>query len=256
MAIENKILTFGTNKVGTIGGKLMGYTKDPIFIPNLYVWYNNDLGTITKTGADRVSEWRDSSGNNRHLTQGTGGSQPLWVNSLLNGQGGINFDGTSTAKFLSTTFATDLTGVVDVFFVGRMLTNPSIYPYYFGGVDVNKQIIQSWFSSQMRLITADPSGIAVVNVKAQTMPTGFIYINPTFDGASSEYRENTSLLSSSIALPSVVATGLRFGTAAGVTPDTSARLNGTIMEFVAYNRKVTTDERTAINNYFMSKYGL
>ena len=37
MAIEQKILTFGTNKVGTIGGKLMGYTKDPIFIPNLYV---------------------------------------------------------------------------------------------------------------------------------------------------------------------------------------------------------------------------
>lgn len=255
MAIEQKILTFGTNKVGTIGGKLMGYTKDPILIPNLYVWYNNDLGTISKTGADRVSEWRDSSGNGRHLTQATGGSQPLWVDSLLNGQGGINFDGTSTAKFLSTTFASDLTGVVDVFFVGRMLTNPSTFPYYFGGVDATKRIVMYWFSNNYQLVTTDPSGELFPVIKAQTIPTGFQYMNPTFDSTNSEYREGGSLISSFV-LRSVVASGLRFGANQGNPPLAASRLNGTIMEFVAYNRKVTADERTAINNYFMSKYGL
>ena len=255
MAIETKILTFGGNKIGTVGGnKLMGFIN-PILKAVPYVWYNNDLATITKT-ANRVSEWRDSSGNGRHLTQATGGSQPLWVDSLLNGQGGINFDGATTAKFLSTTFATDLTGVVDVFFVGRMLTAPGIYPYYFGGVVANKRIIQYWFSNEMRLVTTDPAGTAFPTVKTQTIPTGFIYMNPTFDSTNSEYRENRSLLASSVALRSVVASGLRFGAGEGTTIDAQTRLNGTIMEFVAYNRKVTDNERIAINDYFMSKYGL
>lgn len=255
MAIEQKILTFGSNKVGTVGGKLMGFIN-PILKAVPYIWYNNDLDTITKTGADRVSEWRDSSGNGRHLTQATGGSQPLWVNGLLNGQGGINFDGATTAKFLSTTFASYLTGVVDVFYVGRMLTAPGIFPYYFGGTTDNRRIIQYWYSNEMRLVTTDPGGTAFPAVKAQTIPTGFIYMNPTFDSTNSEYRENRNLITSSIALRSCVIDGLRFGAGQGATPDGQSRLNGTIMEFVAYNRKVTADERIAINDYFMSKYGL
>ena len=241
--------------MGTVGGnKLMGFIN-PILKAVPYVWYNNDLTTITKT-LDRVSEWRDSSGNGRHLTQANGGSQPLWVDSLLNGQGGINFDGASTAKFLSTTFATDLTGVVDVFFVGRMLTAPSTFPYYFGGVVANKRIIQYWFSNNMFLVTTDPSGTANPIAKAQTIPTGFIFMNPTFNSTNSQYRENRNLLSSGLALRSVVASGLRFGAGEGTTIDAQTRLNGTIMEFVAYNRKVTDNERIAINDYFMSKYGL
>jgi hypothetical protein len=254
MAIEQKILTFGTNKVGTIGGKLMGFVN-PILKAVPYVWYNNDLDTISKTGADRVSEWRDSSGNGRHLTQATGGSQPLWVDSLLNGQGGINFDGASTAKFLSTTFASDLTGVVDVFFVGRMLTAPSTFPYYFGGVSATKRIIMYWLSNNYYLVTTDPSGELFPAIKAQTIPTGFQYMNPTFDSTNSEYRENRTLISSFV-LRSVVASGLRFGANQDNPPNVQSRLNGTIMEFVAYNRKVTADERIAINDYFMSKYGL
>ena len=254
MAIETTILTFGGSKVGTVGGnKVMGFVN-PILLANPYVWYNNDLATITKT-ADRVSEWRDSSGNGRHLTQANGGSQPLWVDSLLNGQGGINFDGASTAKFLSTTFSSDLTGVVDVFFVGRMLVS-STFPYYFGSTSDNKRIIQYWFSNEMRLVTTDPSGTAFPAVKTQTLPTGFIFMNPTFDSTNSQYRENRVLLTSSIPLRSCVIDGLRFGAGHGINPDAQTRLNGTIMEFVAYNRKVTDNERIAINDYFMSKYGL
>ena len=255
MAIENKILTFGTNKVGTVGGnKLMGFIN-PILKAVPYVWYNNDLDTITKSGSDRVSEWRDSSGNDRHLTQATAGSQPLWVDSLLNGQGGINFDGATTAKFLSTTFASDLTGVVDVFFVGRMLTAPALFPYYFGGVSATKRIIMYWFSNNYQLVTTDPGGELFPVIKAQTIPTGFQYMNPTFDGASSQYRENRSLISSFV-LRSVVTSGLRLGANQDTPPNDNSRLNGTIMEFVAYNRKVTDNERIAINDYFMSKYGL
>lgn len=255
MAIENKILTFGGNKIGTVGGnKLMGFIN-PILKAVPYVWYNNDLDTITKSGSDRVSEWRDSSGNDRHLTQATAGSQPLWVNSLLNGQGGINFDGATTAKFLSTTFASDLTGVVDVFFVGRMLTAPGTFPYYFGGISATKRIIMYWFNNNYQLVTTDPSGELFPIVKAQTIPTGFQFINPTFNGASSQYRENRVLVSS-VVLRSVVASGLRFGANQDNPPLANSRLNGTIMEFVAYNRKVTDDERIAINDYFMSKYGL
>ena len=255
MSIETKILTFGTDKVGTVGGKLMGVKP---FMNNFspFAWYNNDLDTITKSGSDRVSEWRDSSGNDRHLTQATGGSQPLWVNGLLNGQGGINFDGTTTAKFLSTTFASNLLGVVDFFYVGRMLTAPGIYPYYFGGTTDNRRIIQYWYSNEMRLVTTDPAGTAFPTVKTQTIPTGFIYMNPTFDSTSSEYREGGNLITSSIPLRSCVVDGFRLGAGHGATPDNNSRLNGSIVEVAMFNRKVTNDERLQINNYFKSKYGL
>jgi len=46
MAIEPKILTFGTNKVGTVGGKLIGYATPPPFVPTdvsgCYCWLDAD----------------------------------------------------------------------------------------------------------------------------------------------------------------------------------------------------------------------
>lgn len=54
----------------------------------LFAHYDfSDLATITKDGADRVSQVNDKSGNARHLVQATGGNQPLWVD---NGQNGLD----------------------------------------------------------------------------------------------------------------------------------------------------------------------
>lgn len=50
-----------------------------------------DLSTISiATGA---SEWRDKSGNNRHVTQATGAAQPTLLPSGLNGRNVLSFNG-------------------------------------------------------------------------------------------------------------------------------------------------------------------
>jgi hypothetical protein len=59
-------------------------------------WYDAaDLSTISvSTG---VSEWRDKSGNARHMTQATSSIQPLFVPEYKNGLGAVNFRGQKTS---------------------------------------------------------------------------------------------------------------------------------------------------------------
>jgi len=59
--------------------------------PSLYL--SADSG-ITKDGSNLVSQWDDISTNARNLTQGTAAAKPLWVDSVINGNPVIRFDGT------------------------------------------------------------------------------------------------------------------------------------------------------------------
>lgn len=69
----------------------------PMNIPGLLVWFDaSDLATITKDGSDRVSQWDDKSGNARHITQGTGADQPLWLEAEISGLDAIEFDSSNT----------------------------------------------------------------------------------------------------------------------------------------------------------------
>ena len=52
-----------------------------------------DTTTVT-LASNAVSEWKDKSGNNRHLTQTTAGSRPGYVSGEQNGLSVVRFDGT------------------------------------------------------------------------------------------------------------------------------------------------------------------
>jgi hypothetical protein len=54
----------------------------------------SDTATITESGGS-VSQWNDKSGNNRHVTQGTGIKQPTTGSETKNGRNVIVFDGTN-----------------------------------------------------------------------------------------------------------------------------------------------------------------
>jgi hypothetical protein len=51
----------------------------------------NDLSTISV--ATGISEWRDKSGNGRHVSQATGGTQPTFTRNGLNGLPVLSFNG-------------------------------------------------------------------------------------------------------------------------------------------------------------------
>jgi hypothetical protein len=66
----------------------------PTQIPNLALWLDAaDASTITVDGSNNVSEWRDKSGNARHLTQGTALNRPSYVTGVLNGLPVVRPDG-------------------------------------------------------------------------------------------------------------------------------------------------------------------
>ena len=52
-----------------------------------------DTTTVTISSL-AVSEWKDKSGNNRHLTQTTGGNRPTYISNAQNGLSVVRFDGT------------------------------------------------------------------------------------------------------------------------------------------------------------------
>ncbi|MFM6201253.1 MAG: hypothetical protein ACKPE1_19315, partial [Dolichospermum sp.] len=51
-----------------------------------------DSSTIILNGAT-VSQWRDKSGNGRHISQGTAANQPTYTANGLNGKPVLTFDG-------------------------------------------------------------------------------------------------------------------------------------------------------------------
>lgn len=74
----------------------------------------NDASTITQSGGV-VSEWRDKSGNARHVTQGTSGQQPSYQATGFNGSPTIDFDGTDDRMALPTSIALAESNSFDIF---------------------------------------------------------------------------------------------------------------------------------------------
>lgn len=60
---------------------------------NLYAHWYASAG-ITKDGSDYVSDWEDQI-NSLSISQATGSSQPLWVDSAINGEPLLRFDATN-----------------------------------------------------------------------------------------------------------------------------------------------------------------
>lgn len=73
----------------------------PANAANLIAWYDaSDADTITESGGN-VSQWRDKSGNARHLNQDTASNQPEWgLGPQINGMNVIDYDGTFDQMFV------------------------------------------------------------------------------------------------------------------------------------------------------------
>lgn len=80
-------------------------------------WWDASLSAITKDGSNLVSQWNDLSGNNYHLTQGTGGNKPTYMPNGLNGRPVLEFDGVNDV--MSTTLGAALSQPWSLFAVVR-----------------------------------------------------------------------------------------------------------------------------------------
>lgn len=251
MAIENKILTFGTNKVGTIGGKLMGYTEPPIplQITDSRLWLNNDLATMTVNGSNRVSQWRDSSGNLNHFSQGTGANQPLFVANGINGQNGVYWNNNSD-EFLNCTLGSVINQKYTIITVWNLdASSTQTYPYvYDRNGAIGDRIQLYWFGNNIRI--GSPT---VVTAYAKTRPFNLMSSEVCYDNTNSKVYQN-GVLQATVNSGSSALTSLRLGHLNSI--DTLSRLSGYICEVIVYAKELNAGERTLINDYLTLKYGL
>lgn len=251
MAIEPKILTFGTNKVGTIGGKLMGYTEPPIplQITDSRLWLNNDLATMTVNGSNRVSQWRDSSGNLNHFSQGTGANQPLFVANGINGQNGVKWSNSSN-EWLDCTFGSVINQKFTIITVWNLdASSTQTYPYvYDRNGAIGDRIQLYWFGNNIRI--GSPT---VVTAYAKTRPFNLMSSEVCYDNTSSKVYQN-GVLQATVSSGSSSLTSLRLGHLNST--DTLSRLSGYICEMIVYAKELSAGERTLINTYLSTKYGL
>lgn len=248
---STKVLKFGASSIGKIGSYVIGFV--PPFsatdITDCVLWLNNTSSSMTLSGSNKVSEWRDLSGLNHHFTQATGANQPTFVAGGINGQNGVQFSN-SVNQTLDTTFSTTYSQNFEIFTVWNLDSNstqstPIVYDRIsFSG----NRVLLYWASNNVQI--GSPT---LTTAYAKTRPFDLINTNVLYSGASTKIYEN-GVLKNTLNTGTNGLTTMRLGNAELVA--TNTRLSGYICEIIIYSRELTNDERSTVNTYLATKYGL
>jgi hypothetical protein len=204
-----------------------------------------DDTTFSYSSGTSVSQWRDKSGNNSHVSQATSANQPS-RSTTQNSRKILTFDGTNDS--LSTSISLDLsvthtifaiasqtTGTEDAGLVsinntlnnGLTLHNGSTYYAYYG--DGGKNATSS--------ITTSTTYIFTKVFKGTSSTTRQVYLN------------GTSATTTGVIANSDASGVIRLG-------QQSTYLNGKIAEVIIFNRELTATELKQVHTYLGQKWGI
>lgn len=228
----------------------------PIDISGLQIWLVSDRGlyqtTDTSTPAittgNPIGRWEDQSGNGRHFTNGTSGSQPVLQLSLLNGKPGIRFDGVD-----------DDLRIASPNIVAGPYTLASVYDYqgglgtaarYLLGTSNNFIVFTpgtgsgasnkiGYFDSQWRDMGTRQTGIQIVTWVLGN-GTGEIFRNGTSLGTA-PYIDRA--MSSTVGLGS---NGVNY----------NGPFKSDIFEICLFDKVLTPSQRIKIERYFLKRYAI
>lgn len=223
------------------------------------------LKTFVGSASGFVHTWYDQSGNGRHVTQATAGSQPRIVNAGMLEKNSANrpfihFDGNDALRnaFVLTTQPVSTSSVWRV----RSLTAPGAELFGWGRNSVNGDRFGAWFNST----TATSGRFGVENRNAATLGTTALNTNKWY--VSSQILPGSSLpaltqwinkvsqgMTNISTPPAMNITGGEF--AIGAVPTTTAHmLHGDIQEVVYYSFALSDPDRQNIENGQCTYYGL
>ena len=246
----------GTAKGGALSTKDFGVAFggaaaafSPTDISDLFAWYDaSDIDTITKSGANVVSNWANKEGtSSRDLDDGN--ADPLWVSADRNGLDVINF---ASNKFLETSSAwSAISQPNTIFFV---LLTPN-------GLSTN----QDWLFTQHKDESGDSHALVVgdgTNYKWDMR--GGALITFTDAAVCGNWQYITMVYNN-------LSSDIRFGGVSKATGDASGNdFSGLTMasyeggsnfantkygEFIVYDKLLTSGEISQVEDYLSEKWG-
>ena len=212
----------------------------PTDFPGLEVWYDaSTTNGVTRSGSN-VTAWLDQSGNSRDLLQGTTLSQSTYIPSLLNGLGGIRFDGSN--DFLSRSFS--LSQPLTYFMVVKYVTVVANSACFFGYTNVG---------NRPRLYNLGGSyyAYAGAGITGGTVDTNPHYMQVEFNGTSGVVREDGSTVASGD-----IGTNATDGLTVARNPAGSQYGNIEAYELFIYNNILSANDSATANGYLKKKWGL
>lgn len=225
-------------------------------LPLVWLDGNEDVATdaLGNTGAldnDPVQVWGNQAdaGGDYDMSQSTTGQRPAYAVNELNGQNGLNFDGTDD-ELIFTSPTTEIEGDMTWFVV---LTPQPVVP---GG--------ETLISFGWRLDWKVPVGTLEFNgvdggtsdVEITTAVSGDQILTYSIDlGVASEtrlYRNGAFVGSANSGVFSAFGSSLRIATDGTSTH----HFGGIIYEIIGYNETLTGDQRNLVIDYLKAKYGI
>lgn len=238
-----------------------------IFGANLMAWYSADAGAYSDAGStlatdgQSVQQWNDQSGNNAHLTQATSGQRPVFNSSGLNSLPSLTFN-SANAKEMTTGTSSVALGV-DTFAVFAVCTMSSGTNEY-GRLVAFKATGDSYdYASITSAIPIQRASTANMidsarNYNNYATSTSVSLDTPMragsiFDGTYTTIYINNSAGTQIGSTGTFGATGqLKVGGGIGIG---GYSWTGEVSEIVAIKSNPTSDQRTALDNYFKAKWG-
>ncbi|HVS54523.1 MAG TPA: hypothetical protein VHD62_19360 [Opitutaceae bacterium] len=217
----------------------------PTVIGSLRLFLTAGAG-VTLDGSGNVSTWADQSGLSHDATQATSGQRPLWVDSALNGQPVLRFDGADDTLALPDFISSATAG--EVFLVGRLADEPnetnSVFQFGTGGGTVYTDGT-----------LYDDFGITDSTGHAGP-PLGRLQQPHIFDSSVSVTGESISRFNG---IEYLIRSGqtVSFRTDPLIGGDQGGgHFPGDVAEMIVYNRALNASERKAMNIYLALKYGI
>jgi len=204
-----------------------------------------DDATFSYSSGTSVSQWRDKSGNNSHVSQATSANQPS-RSTTQNSRKILTFDGTNDS--LSTSISLDLSVTHTIFAIASQTTGTEDA----GLVSINNSLnngLTLHNGSTYYSYYGDGSKYATSSI---TTSTTYIFTK-VFKGTSSTTRQvylnGTSATTTGVIANSDASGVIRLG-------QQSTYLNGKIAEVIIFNRELTATELKQVHTYLGQKWGI
>jgi len=209
-------------------------TYSQIPTENLMLWVSADSVEIID---GKVAIMYDLSGNNSHAQQANSANRPIFKDIGLNNLPVLSFTGN---QFLKAQYPTSLSQPITSFAVWKTTQSANVVCYC--NYSSSLFDLQS-YSNGIQIYTS--SGIGY----SKPCPFDFILSTAIYNGSSSKIFENGILKASGN-----VGSSSMNGITIGATYSNTWLLRGEIAELIFYNRLLSEQERSLVENYLMDKY--